>query len=47
MWQLLGTHASTTRRSFLLIPSHGTPQSLVHLIDRPQFPAPPHIEAHY
>lgn len=47
MWQLLGTHASTTRRSFLLIPNRGTPQSLVHIIDEPQFPAYPNIELHY
>jgi Xaa-Pro aminopeptidase len=47
MWQLLDATASTTRRSFLLIPSRGSIQALVHLLDRSHFPAGPDVEAHY
>ncbi len=38
-WQLFERRASTTRRAFLLIPSHGRPEALVHELDRAQFPS--------
>jgi len=37
MWQVIGGRKSTTRRSFLLIPSNGEAIILAHIVDREQF----------
>lgn len=37
MWQVIGEKKSTTRRSFLMIPSSGNPKMLVHVVDKNLF----------
>ncbi len=36
-WQLLGGLKPTGRRAYLLVPSHGNPELLVHFLDKGQF----------
>lgn len=35
-WQVVGGRRHTTRRAFLLIPAHGSPRFLLHMIDAPR-----------